>query len=151
TALHFAASSGTDPSDRSVIERLVDLHPSSASRADGGGRTPLHLACAGRRSWDDGGVGSVFAADPSAALVADGSGMLPLHAAAMRGKAEGGGGTGGRTPPAVPPGGRGGRRARRRRRAGVEGGHRGGRGDVQPPTGRSRAPYRSDWRTFRRG
>ena len=93
TALHFAAASGCDPSDRSVIERLVGLHPGSASETDGEGRTPLHLACAGRRSWDDGGVGVVFAADPSAALVADKFGMLPLHAAAMRGK--GGGGPGG--------------------------------------------------------
>jgi len=89
TALHSAAASGSDPSDRSVIEKLVGLHPGSASETDGEGRTPLHLACSGGRSWDDGGVGVVFAADPSAALVADGHGMLPLHAAAMRGKGAG--------------------------------------------------------------
>jgi ankyrin repeat protein len=80
-ALHMAVNN--ESSSSSLIQKLVELYPQAAARADGHGRYPLHLACGSGRGWED-CLGLLFEACPSALSQADVSGMLPFHIAALR-------------------------------------------------------------------
>ncbi|KAL7542941.1 hypothetical protein ACHAXR_012227 [Thalassiosira sp. AJA248-18] len=80
--LHTATASHS--AGHELIERILELNQNAASVADGEGKSPLHLACAANRPWEEGGVKLIFDADPAVALLDDANGLLPFHIAAMR-------------------------------------------------------------------
>jgi len=62
-AIHLAAAS--PDARRSLIERLVELHPRGVSLVDHLGKLPLHLACEAGKKWDK-GVRAIYDAFPAA-------------------------------------------------------------------------------------
>lgn len=62
-AIHLAAAS--PDARRSLIERLVELHPRGVSQEDHLGKLPLHLACEAGKKWDK-GVRAIYDAFPAA-------------------------------------------------------------------------------------
>jgi hypothetical protein len=62
-AIHLAAAS--PDARRSLIERLVELHPRGVSLPDHLGKLPLHLACEAGKKWDK-GVRAIYDAFPGA-------------------------------------------------------------------------------------
>ena len=79
--IHMAAAS--PDARRSLIERLVELHPRGVSQADHLGKLPLHLACEAGKKWDK-GVRAIYDAFPGAIQQAEENGRrwLPLTMAA---------------------------------------------------------------------
>jgi ankyrin repeat protein len=80
-AIHMAAAS--PDARRSLIERLVELHPRGVALADGLGKLPLHLACEAAKTWDK-GVRAIYDAFPDAIRQAEENerGWMPLTMAA---------------------------------------------------------------------
>ena len=79
--IHMAAAS--PDARRSLIERLVELHPRGVSQADHVGKLPLHLACENGKRWDK-GVRAIYDAFPGAIGLreANARGWMPLTMAA---------------------------------------------------------------------
>lgn len=79
--IHMAAAS--PDARRSLIERLVELHPRGVAQSDRVGKLPLHLACESGKAWDK-GVCAIYEAYPAAICKAEGNHRrwMALHMAA---------------------------------------------------------------------
>ena len=83
TALHYAACGGLDQSSpvSNIVERLLALSPTAATRRDADGRMPLHLAARRGRTEN---VLTLVEAHPGALLARDLDDMTPCQLAVAR-------------------------------------------------------------------
>ncbi len=79
--IHLAAANHF--AKKSLVERLVELHPRGARQADASGKLPLHLACESGKQWNE-GVQAIYQAFPVAITQSETNprGWSPLHMAA---------------------------------------------------------------------
>eukprot|EP00543_Licmophora_paradoxa_P007018 CAMPEP_0202453620 /NCGR_PEP_ID=MMETSP1360-20130828/11552_1 /ASSEMBLY_ACC=CAM_ASM_000848 /TAXON_ID=515479 /ORGANISM="Licmophora paradoxa, Strain CCMP2313" /LENGTH=478 /DNA_ID=CAMNT_0049072763 /DNA_START=78 /DNA_END=1514 /DNA_ORIENTATION=+ len=85
--LHLALSNPNP--NRTIITKLVELHPRAAMQANKDGQLPLHIACETDKDWINGGVESVYQAYTQGIRTREANerGWYPLQIASASSKA----------------------------------------------------------------